>query len=385
MLSAVKNFFLTFVLSAVIFGLIASLAVGLVVNNINGSLASDTDTPETTASETDSGGNVVTPTEDESGSSLNILLLGSDYRPSVLADYDPEMVEKLCPAEETEEEEIKVRPSDLAAPSTRTTIISDDIYSDKNKEYTVLDDDTLMFRNGFYSLSYRVIETDTIILVRLDRERGQISYTSFPADAVTEVSGKEIKLSEIYGTYGVEALTDTIHAITGVNVDRYAIVTMDNFEQIIDALGGVEYTVPCRMVYDDYAGVVHINLRAGSQKLTGSKALQLLMFNSYTDGTNSRTKTTMSFMRALVSALAKPSNVTKMTDFWDLVDGMYETDIQVEDFTKNIALIIKCAQNQIEINAVTKTKITDGETVVYIDDTATADAFASYKRLYSTD
>ena len=96
MLSATKNFVLTFLIALVIFGLIAYMLVGLVLNNLMGIGSTDAEVPENTAEapEDEDSGSIGIQFGD-TGESFNILLIGTDYRPSEFVDYDPEMIEKL--------------------------------------------------------------------------------------------------------------------------------------------------------------------------------------------------------------------------------------------------------------------------------------------------
>ena len=93
MLSAIKNFFLTFIIALLIFSLVAYLAVNLVINNINGALDSKTTEAVTTAGP--GRAEPVPGTDDESdGESVNILIVGCDYRGGVFADYDSKVIEE---------------------------------------------------------------------------------------------------------------------------------------------------------------------------------------------------------------------------------------------------------------------------------------------------
>jgi LCP family protein required for cell wall assembly len=381
MLSSVKNFFLTFVLSFVIFGLIASAAVGIIVNNINGTIAVDTGS-ETAALVTDPSGSSYTPPDEDDGSaSLNILLIGTDFRPSVIAGYDPDKAGIFEPESGEEDDyEPPAPPPDLAKPASTVSIISDSVFLEADG--IKIDDDTLVFRNGFYKVEYRVIETDALLLVCLDRERGRITYSALPVDAYTVVDGKNVKLSEIYDRFGLDVLRDRIHAITGIAVDRYAVISAEQFPDLIDLLGGVNYYVPCNMSYDDYSGDVHINLKAGRQTLDGKMALQLLMYNGYTDGINSRARTTVTFFQTLVNTLAQARNLTKLRDIWEMIGTMYRTDVTSEDFTRSLPLIFRIAGNQTEVSAVTTYRTVNSEKYLFIDEGATASEFAGCKRLF---
>ena len=114
------------------------------------------------------------------------------------------------------------------------------------------------------------------------------------------MSGRYIKLSEVYGRYGLDILLNKVYAMTGMTIDNYALVSMEAFPAIIDALGGISYNVPCDMRYVDHAGGININIPKGAHRLDGQGVLDVLMFNNYTDG-GSRSKTTAELIRKFIS------------------------------------------------------------------------------------
>ncbi|MBO4791928.1 MAG: LCP family protein [Clostridia bacterium] len=381
MLSSVKNFILTFILAVLIFSAAAYLAVNLVVNNINGTLEGDQEaTGDASAPVTDKSGSPDPFVIGEAGESLNILVVGCDYRSGVFADYDPQVLEDrlgILPAEF----DYQPVPNDLAPPGVTGKIVGDSAV--EPMDGVVIPGDRLAFIGGFYEVGYRKIETDTLILIRFDKERKHISYTVFDPDAYVVVNGCYCRLSNILSDYGMATLEDKIHAMTGLIVDRYAMVTCDNFPEVVDALGGINFYVPCNMKYDDWAGNIHIDLKQGRQQLDGQKALQLLMYNSYTDGFNSRARTTMNFVQSFISDLTLITNYFRMGDIIKAVDGMFDTDLTVKDLTGNVDVLFNCSKNTVEISAVTvKSPVPGDPDAMIYDENATINAFAGYKRIY---
>lgn len=378
MLSNVKNFFLTFILAVIIFGLIASSVVSLVINNINESL---------TRSEGGQGiissSGIIKAAEEkaEESKSMNILLIGSDYRSGVFADYDPQRLESLYgikPDTYTEE----ARPADLGYPSKE---LAQRILSDSGLEGNSaikINDKTWVFDGGFYTAEYRTVEADVIVLVRLDRERYMMTYSYFPSDAYMLVNGSYCKLGEIYGEYGVEVLCDAIHSLTGLGVDRYIEITMDAFPDLIDTLGGITYEVPCNMKYDDYSGNVHINLAAGYQKLDGKAAMNMLMFNDYKDGYNTRSKTTLSFVKAFTVQLAVPSLVGRAPALWESLRKLVNTDLKATDVVENAPILVTYAASAVELNPVVKKQTVAEDANAYVYDTTTTyNIFNQYRKI----
>ena len=56
--------------------------------------------------------------------------------------------------------------------------------------------------------------------------------------------------------------------------------------KLVDLIGGVEFDVPTDMKYDDSEQNLHIDLKAGLQKLDGSQAEQVVRFRHNNDGSS---------------------------------------------------------------------------------------------------
>jgi LCP family protein required for cell wall assembly len=246
----------------------------------------------------------------------------------------------------------------------------------------IAEDGSLIFTGGFYNINYRIIETDALILLRADKERGQFTYTVFPTDAYVDMNGRYIPLSDVYGRYGLNTLMDKVYAMTGITIDNYALVTMDNFPKLVDTLGGITYAVPCDMNYTDLTGGISINLKAGLQRLDGKGVLDLLMFDSYTDG-GSRGKTTSDLFRKFISTFISITNYNRAPAVFAELHKTVDTDFSVNDFKNNIDIIFKFAQNNRELSVVTKNMTVGSDKLIVIDETKTCDLFANYKRIYN--
>lgn len=378
MLSATKNFVLTFLIALIIFGLIAYMLVGLVLNNILGGTVEETAPPEDTAEspENEGPGNIGIQFGN-GGESFNILLIGTDYRPSDFVNYDPVMLEKLYGIKR-EEVTPSAPPADaLPKPGG---VISDKQY--QSPDGLVADDGSLIFSGGFYSIDYRIIETDALILICADKERGHFTYTVFPVDAYVDMSGRYIKLSEVYGRYGLDILLNKVYAMTGMTIDNYALVSMEAFPAIIDTLGGISYNVPCDMKYVDNAGGINIDIKKGAHRLDGKGVLDVLMFNNYTDG-GSRGKTTAELIRKFISTFISITNYNRAPAVFAEIEAHVDTNFTLDKFKSNVDIIFKYAPNNREVSAITRMQKVGKDELFIIDETATCDIFAAYKRIYN--
>jgi LCP family protein required for cell wall assembly len=87
--------------------------------------------------------------------------------------------------------------------------------------------------------------SDSMMLVRTDPRRGRLSYLSIPRDLQVEVPGLGTSKINAASQVGGPALAiRTIRQFTGVKVNHVAVVDFGDFEELVDALGGVTIDVP---------------------------------------------------------------------------------------------------------------------------------------------
>ena len=153
MLSATKNFFLTFLIALAIFSMIAYMLVGLILNNLLGKDDVQAEKPENTggAEEEENQGSIGIQFGN-SGESFNILLIGTDYRPSEFVDYDPEMLERLYGI--PNEEVTPVAPPADVSPKPGQ-VMPDTMF--QSPDGILSDDGSLIFSGGFYNIDYRLV------------------------------------------------------------------------------------------------------------------------------------------------------------------------------------------------------------------------------------
>ena len=85
--------------------------------------------------------------------------------------------------------------------------------------------------------------SDTIILVAVDGDSGKASMVSFPRDLWVNIPGYgEQRINTVMQTGGFQLLANTLQTNFGVYPTQYAMINMEGFMEVIDVLGGIEFT-----------------------------------------------------------------------------------------------------------------------------------------------
>src|SRR4051812_23858429 len=90
---------------------------------------------------------------------------------------------------------------------------------------------------------------DSIMLVRTDPSKHRLSYLSIPRDLLVPVPGVgTAKINSAFQAGGAPLAIRTVREFTGVKLNHVVVVDFGNFEDLIDAEGGIEVSVPKRIL-----------------------------------------------------------------------------------------------------------------------------------------
>lgn len=153
--------------------------------------------------------------------------------------------------------------------------------------------------------------TDTIMLAHIGPDGAQV--LSIPRDTWVEVPGHGFhKINAANTKGGKESLSQSVEALTGLTIDRVVLVNLSAVRESVDALGGVNINVAQDMVYHDTAGGLHVDLKAGPQRLSGQQAEGYLRWRSDGMGDIGRGERQRAFMEAVKAQLSDPGEWLKV-------------------------------------------------------------------------
>ena len=158
--------------------------------------------------------------------------------------------------------------------------------------------------------------TDTIILLSLNEKAGQTSVLQIPRDLYLNTEAGERKINSLFAANGIDALVQTVEDLLDISVDGYAIASPEAIGEAVDELGGIPFSVPFEMRYEDPAQDLSIRVPEGAQVLNGKDFLAVWRYRSgYADGDMGRMKTQRDLLFAVARRLASERNVLT---FWGI-------------------------------------------------------------------
>ena len=322
MLSAFKNFFVTFLIAALIFGSVAYFATQFLTDTITGIFDAEkneldeilhSSTPDTTPVTEPIDPGTTDPSTDRliEGDSFNMLFIVTDYQPDIFHDYFP----------------------------------SDDDLANMENEDAVF--------TGLLSTPFRRVGTCATVLLRADKERREFTFTVFPSLMRINTSAGNVSVSDLYSLYGRDHIISQVSAMTGLQVDYYLVVNVTELSQIISNMGGINLYLTTDLYYNgqiatskkpapEEEDLLPLLYTIGNNDIDGPGATALMMHNEIdsTATLNARNTFLVNFLTAVMDTLtAMPE--TDLTAFYDDIcaNAMADTTFSVPDFISEISLI----------------------------------------------
>ncbi len=222
------------------------------------------------------------------------------------------------------------------------------------------------------------VDTDTIIFVTVSESKKSFVYMSLPSNMQVYVDSKATTLGEVYQAKGVGYLAEKITGLTGISVNYHAVVSMGNLAQIIEKLGGIEYSVPVKMDYEDPTQGLVISLEKGRQTLTGEDAVKMLRYRS--DSFTDRIKRNLYFLQEIVGTYASPDQKANATELYVMLAPYVTTNFTQNDLVKYLDLIWSYSDYAEVTLDYPGTYETDGDETIFIPNTDKAvEMLAEYK------
>jgi LCP family protein required for cell wall assembly len=201
--------------------------------------------------------------------------------------------------------------------------------------------------------------TDSMIIATMNTKDKSLKLTSLMRDLYVEIPGySKNRLNSAYAKGGIDLLFDTIKLNFGVPLDGYAKVNFENFESIIDIIGGVEVTLTEKeasyLNRTNYiSNPANRKVVPGKQIMNGNQALGYSRVRKVSTGTESNDFGRTQRQRAVLNSIfdkLKSKNIIELGFLMDkiLTEVTIETDITQKEFNDYLEEAVSLKVNQLE-------------------------------------
>lgn len=182
--------------------------------------------------------------------------------------------------------------------------------------------------------------SDSMMVVTLDPAAKRIHLFSILRDTYTDIPEHGRNRINTAITHGPNTAMKAVGDLLGMPIHYYIYTDFQGFIQLVDAVGGVDFTVEKDMYYPSKADKheYDIDLKQGDQHLDGDKALQYVRFRHDAMSDYTRTERQRAFFNALFDKLVSTTSVMKLPSIIERVSPYVDTNLTVNDMWKLAAL-----------------------------------------------
>ncbi len=184
---------------------------------------------------------------------------------------------------------------------------------------------------------------DSVLVVSINEDEKSASILQIPRDTYAEYTERDYK--KINGTLsalGESGTKDFFSSALGVPIQHFAVVKLDLFCKMVDAIGGVDVDVPQKMDYHDPTQNLHISLEQGKQHLDGKTAEHFVRYRSgYVNADLGRLDAQKLFLRAF----AEKCRSLGAQDYFRLAGASLtgvQTDIGIAEAIRLCGILREC-------------------------------------------
>lgn len=187
--------------------------------------------------------------------------------------------------------------------------------------------------------------SDVDMLVTINPVTSTILLTSIPRDSyVKEVCNDYACNYGVYdklthtGIYGVDTTKDTIENLLDIDINYVYHVNFTSMIDIVDALGGVDVTVPEGMAVSKFYTNSNLEgVHEGENHLDGKRALAYSRERkAYLDGDLQRARNQQQVLQAMFKKATSPEIIKNYTSLLKALIGAFDTNMTTKEITSFI-------------------------------------------------
>ncbi len=146
--------------------------------------------------------------------------------------------------------------------------------------------------------------SDTILVAHLDHHKKRVGILSIPRDTYLKIPEYgHHKVNHAYAYGGTALLKKTLSNFLNIPIQYHVKVQLDDIKKIVNYFGGIHVDIEKDLYYVDKAGDLYIDLKKGTQKLDGDRAIQYLRFRKDREGDIGRINRQKHFMKSFFNQL----------------------------------------------------------------------------------
>ena len=189
------------------------------------------------------------------------------------------------------------------------------------------------------------VNTDALMLVHLSEDQSTLTLVSLPRDTVDlplpDGTIHPGKVNAVYREQGLDTLVGMMETLYDVTIDAHVVLDMDDFESLVEAVGGVDVNPPAPLS-DPAHGV---DIQAGPQELDAPTTLGYV--RTRVDQDYGRMGRQQEVVMSLITRLVDPETDVDLGSLLEGLDSL-ETDLPLEELPTLMELARRATDAQVQ-------------------------------------
>lgn len=189
--------------------------------------------------------------------------------------------------------------------------------------------------------------TDVIAVISYDARKNSVTVLQIPRDTYFCFGGVQNKLNQLYPhllagkdtraakELAMKGLVSAVSALLGIRINTFVAVSLSDFSETVDRLGGVPMTLPIDIAYQDEETGKMLVLEAGRHLLSGKAAVAFVRHRaSYPTGDLGRIDAQKIFLSAFFARLSSRLSLKTMTSVFGGIRSSLVTNLTLAEAIK---------------------------------------------------
>lgn len=161
-----------------------------------------------------------------------------------------------------------------------------------------------------------------LMLFRIEPLKAKISFVPIPISMVSKVNTKETTLKNFYEKDGLNALCSAIENSFGTPIQRYIVLNKDNFNELVSQMGGISYTLPFDLYYENESNGEITNYKSedAEKVFTGDDLRKIMTYPVRSAGQDFNINISGELIKTLINKNAKSQDKIA-----DNIDNIFNT------------------------------------------------------------
>lgn len=171
-----------------------------------------------------------------------------------------------------------------------------------------------------------------LTVINFDPERSTVSFLPIPDKTYIDNDSSEVQ--SLFENGDPSAMIDRIELAIGTRINRHMLFSVDAVADLTDALGGLDYHVSYKFLYD---GMYH----SGTCQMDGDLFKAMMRYDGYNKKEVSMSDIGYKYLTGFMSAYASPKSITKLKQALssDKILGNVNTDLVTKEIEEYCVLL----------------------------------------------